>query len=42
LIRVKTPILKNLSKNAPIKRGCFSKIQGPLFRYKGDFKIWKY
>jgi hypothetical protein len=27
LVRVKTPILPLYSKNAPIKRGCFSKIK---------------
>jgi len=42
LVRVKTPILRDISKNAPIKRGCFSKIQSPLFKDKGGFKIWKY
>jgi len=42
LVRVKTPILPLYSKNALIKRGCFSKIQGPLFKDKGGFEIWKY
>jgi hypothetical protein len=27
LIRVKTHILRDISKNAPIKRGCFSKFK---------------
>jgi hypothetical protein len=42
LVRVKTPIFRYISKNAPIKKGMFFKNQGPLFKDKGGFKIWKY
>jgi hypothetical protein len=41
LVRVKIPILRDTPKNIPLER-IFFKDQGPLFRDKGGFKIWKY
>jgi len=38
LVRVKIPILRHISKNAPIKRGCFSKIKVLYSRTKEVLK----
>jgi len=38
LIRVKTPILRYISKNDPIKRGCFSKFKVLYSRTKEVLK----
>jgi len=38
LVRVKTPILRHISKNTPIKRGCFSKIKVLYSRTKEVLK----
>jgi len=38
LVRVKTPILRHISKNAPIKRRCFSKIKVLYSRTKEVLK----
>jgi hypothetical protein len=38
LIRVKTPILRNTLKNAPIKRRCFSKFKVLYSRTKEVLK----
>jgi len=37
-VRVKIPILRNTLKNAPIKRGCFSKIKVLYSRTKEVLK----
>jgi len=37
-IRVKTPILRHISKNAPIKKGCFPKIKVLYSRTKEVLK----
>jgi len=42
LVRVKIPILGDTLKNTPWKVGLFFKNQGPLFKDKGGFEIWKY
>jgi hypothetical protein len=39
LVRVKTPILRDTLINAPIKRGCFSKIK---VLYSGTKEVSKY
>jgi len=38
LVRVKTPILRYISKNAPIKKGCFPKIKVLYSRTKEVLK----
>jgi len=38
----KNTYFEKYSQKCPNKKGMFFKNQGPLFKDKGGFKIWKY